>query len=90
LKFFFDNCTWPPLAACFDGYLRHLGHGAAHIRDLPCGANATDLEWIAMLRAEDADWVVITGDLRIQRNRAERLAFRQASLSVRPENRLSG
>lgn len=33
-----------------------------------------------MLRAENADWVVITGDLRIQRNRAERLAFRQANL----------
>lgn len=80
MKFFFDNCTWPPLAATLDGFLRHAGHSAVHIKDMPCGRDATDLEWIGMLAPESSEWTVITGDLRIQKNRAERLAFRQASL----------
>ena len=35
---------------------------------------------MAELRASPDDWLVLTGDLRISRNRPERLAFTQANL----------
>lgn len=80
MRIFFDNCTSYVLAATMNGYVGHLGHGAVHIRDLPCGPHASDVGWIASLQASEEDWLVFTGDLRIQRNRANRQAFRQANL----------
>jgi hypothetical protein len=81
VKVFFDNCTSPVLAATLDGFIRHKGHSARHIMDLPCGRHATDLEWIEMLAKERRTWMVVTGDDRIQRNKAERTAYRTAELS---------
>ena len=80
MKVFFDNCTSPVLANTLGAYIVSLGHCAHHIRTLPCGASAPDLVWIDMLSRSKADWVVITGDGRIQRNKAERAAFRHAML----------
>jgi hypothetical protein len=80
LKVFFDNCTSPVMAEAIHGYLTHKQQAASHIRDLPCGRHATDVEWIAYLRESGDDWLVFTGDRRIQRNRAERLAYRHAQL----------
>ena len=80
MRVFFDNCTSHVLADTLNGYLRHLQHSAHHIRDLPCGSSAPDLEWIAMLAGSGEEWIVITGDGRIRRNKAERAAFQQASL----------
>jgi hypothetical protein len=80
VKVFFDNNLSPTLAATINGFLQHADGSAAHIRDLPCGRDASDVAWIEMLSHEAEDWIVITGDLRIQKNRAERLAFRNARL----------
>lgn len=80
LKVLFDNCTSPVLAATLGGYLNHLGHEAIHLKDLPCGRHATDLEWMEYLRKDRSEWVVVTADSRIQKNRAERVAYRQANL----------
>ena len=80
MNLFFDNCTSPVLASTLDGYVAHLGHSASHIRNLPCGPAADDLTWIDMLGTSKEDWIVITGDGRIERNKAERAAFRQAML----------
>lgn len=80
MKVFFDNCTTPVLAETLDGYLRHRREGALHIRDLPCGRHASDLAWMAYLAGTSDDWLVVTGDRRIQKNKAERAAFRQAGL----------
>jgi PIN like domain len=52
VKVFFDNCTSPVLATTVDGFIRSAGHSANHIKDLPCGRDATDLEWIEMLARE--------------------------------------
>jgi hypothetical protein len=81
VKVFFDNCTSPVLASTLDGFIRHLSHSAHHIKDLPCGRNATDLEWIKILGADRGLWMVVTGDDRIRKNKAERAAFRSAELS---------
>jgi hypothetical protein len=80
LKVFFDNCTSPVLASTLDGFIRHRGHSAHHIRTLPCGASADDIVWMTMVAESDEAWIVITGDLRIQRNKPERAAFRQMML----------
>ncbi|KAB1068819.1 PIN-like domain-containing protein [Methylobacterium planeticum] len=80
MRIFLDNCTSPVLASTLHGFVQHLGHSAEHIKDLPCGRSAPDVVWIEYLAATDDDWLVITGDLRIQRNPAERRAFRNAGL----------
>lgn len=80
MRIFFDNCISPVLAYTLNGFVSHLGHDAVHIKDLPCGRDAADVAWIAFLSESFAEWLVFTGDLRIHRNRAERLAFRQAGL----------
>lgn len=80
MKVFFDNCVSPVLAASLGGFVAHQGDEAVHIKDLDCGRHAPDLVWITMLAESRQEWLVITGDRRLQRNRAERLAFRQAGL----------
>ena len=80
MKVFFDNCTSPVLAQTLNGFLIHRRQCASHIKDLACGRDATDEAWIAFLERSGEPWIVITGDLRIQRNRALREAFRRARL----------
>jgi hypothetical protein len=80
---FFDNCTSPVLASTLDGFIRHFGHWAFHIRDVPGlanGQNAADLAWIAHLRNDNNVWIFITGDGRVLKNKAERQALRGAGL----------
>jgi PIN domain-containing protein len=81
VKVFFDNCTSPVLAATLDGFISSAGHSARHIKDLPCGRNATDLEWIKMLESQRRVWMVVTGDDSIRKNKATRAAYRAADLS---------
>jgi hypothetical protein len=83
---FFDNCTSPTLAATISGFVDHLVQLAIHIRDaaaagLPLQRDAEDVEWIAALAADARPWVVVTGDRRLTRNKAEKEAFRRARLS---------
>lgn len=80
MKVFFDNCTSPVLASTLNGFIEHQGHSAHHIKDLPCGRDADDVEWIALLAQDTHPWMVLTGDDRIRKNKAERAAYRQAKL----------
>jgi hypothetical protein len=79
VRLFFDNCTAPILADTLDGFLKHLGHEAMHLRD-NFAPNTPNVEWITSLARVQQTILVITGDARIQRNRAERVAFRSAML----------
>ena len=81
MKVFFDNCTSPVLAATLDGFIRNEGHSAHHIKDMPCGRHAEDIEWIKLLAQEPNIWMVVTGDDRIRKNKAARSAYRTAGLS---------
>lgn len=53
-------------------------HEVVHIRDR-FGPGVKDAEWIPALSAEGR-WIVISGDRRIARNRAEYHAFRNSRL----------
>lgn len=80
IRVFFDNCTSPVLAETIGGYVKHLGQRADHIRDLPCGRHAADIEWITFLAGTGDEWLIVSGGGRIQKNKAERAAFRKAGL----------
>ena len=83
MKVFFDNCTSPVLASTLNGFIRHQGHEAFHIRDLealPRGRHSADIEWITHLRKQPEQWVFVSGDGRILKNPAERAALRSAGL----------
>jgi hypothetical protein len=63
------------LAALFEGE-----HETVHLRDDPrFGPGVKDVEWIPTLSREGR-WVVISGDRRITRNKAEYAAFRSSRL----------
>jgi hypothetical protein len=53
-------------------------HQIIHIRDR-FGAGTTDLEWMRELNGEGR-WIVISGDRRIARNKAEQAVFRSSRL----------
>ena len=61
------------LAALFVGK-----HKIIHLRDR-FGSRVTDIEWITELNREGR-WIVISGDRRISRNKAEQQIFRSSRL----------
>lgn len=81
MKVLFDNCTSPVMASTLDGFIRWEGHSAVHIRDLPL-TNPKDVEWMNYLAASRDEWLIVTGDQRIRKNKAEAQAFRRANLKA--------
>ena len=85
MRVFFDNCTSPVLPASLHAFLTTRGSSAHHIR-LMGGAYAfradmPDEEWIRRLGDDKpADWIVVTADRRISKNKAERAAWVKARL----------
>lgn len=75
----FDNCTSPIMASTLNGFIESDGHHAIHMRQLPM-QHPKDVEWIRYISSTNEEWLVITGDQRIRKNKAEALAFRQARL----------
>lgn len=79
MKFYFDHCTSAVLARTLDGFLQNQEHSAHHARDFGLHTKP-DIEWMEYLAKTGDDWVVVTGDMRISKNKAERIAFRKANL----------
>ncbi len=75
----FDNCTSPIMASTLNGFIESDGHRAIHLRQLSM-QHAKDIEWINYVSASGSEWLVVTGDQRIRKNKAEAQAFRQAGL----------
>ena len=74
-----DENLPPRLATTLDGFIREDGHGASSLRD-KYGPGVRDETWIADLGRDADDWIVISGDLRITRDRAIRTVFRSSGL----------
>lgn len=53
-------------------------HTIVHIRDR-FGPSVPDIEWIRAL-SKEGQWIIISGDRRISRNKAEQQAFRSSTL----------
>jgi PIN like domain len=76
LRFFFDNTMSDRLVEA----LRVLDRAneLVHLRQRFL-QDTPDAEWISTL-AKETNWVVVSGDLRITRNPAERKAWRESGL----------
>jgi hypothetical protein len=75
VKVIIDENLPPALAKALDALFAGE-HEVVHLR-AKFGPSVSDVEWISQLSAEGR-WVVISGDARITRNRAERAAFRKS------------
>lgn len=84
MNVFFDNCTSPIYANVLHALISPQGDAAFHVRFMPehgFDAATPDSVWIETLgRERSSGWVIVTGDDRIRRNPAERLAWRRAGL----------
>lgn len=79
MKFFFDNNLSPRLAQAVS-ILVDSSYTIQHLRDrFP--PDIKDEEWIHAL-GQEGKWVVISGDLRIYRNRHQREAWRRTGLTA--------
>ena len=67
------------MARTLAGYLGE-DNKVIHSRDVDLHRKS-DVEWMAYLAGSGRKWLVVTGDGRIARNKAERMAFRQAGLA---------
>lgn len=67
------------MARTLSGYLSNTKTEVFHARDLNLH-NKPDTEWIRHLAATGSDWMIVTNDGRIRKNRAEREAYRRANL----------
>ncbi len=80
MRFFLDNCISPVharalrvLAEVQEYEIVHLSEKFA--RDTP------DAEWLRTL-GEEGDWVVVSGDVRITRGKAEKRAWHESGLTA--------
>jgi len=77
LKVLIDENLSPAIARALDGFFG-AEHQVEHMRT-KFGAGVRDLDWIARL-SEEGGWIIISGDRRITRNKAERNAFRNSRI----------
>lgn len=75
MRLFFDNNLSPRLARSLH-VLVAPEHQVVHLKDL-FAANTPDDVWMHAL-AEQEDWVIISGDLRIRKNPHETRAWQEA------------
>jgi hypothetical protein len=78
VKVLLDENLSPALAHALDALFKNE-HTIAHLRE-KFGMGVTDEQWINTL-SQDGRWVVISGDRRITRNRAEFQVFRNSRLT---------
>lgn len=76
MRFFFDNCISPRLAAAIGALSEYE---VKHLRD-KFPPNTPDIEWLRVL-SEEGDWIIISGDTRIFRTSHELAAWRSAGLT---------
>lgn len=77
MKILVDENLPPALAKALSVIFKGQ-HEVVHLRER-FGPGVSDVEWINTL-SQDGNWVVISGDRRITKNRAEYQAFRSSRL----------
>ena len=78
MKVFFDNCLSFTLAHALAALFRDE-HEIVALKDM-FPRNIIDIDWISAL-SKEGHWIVVSGDQRITRNRAERRAFQNSQLT---------
>jgi hypothetical protein len=77
MKVFIDNNLSPRIARSLQALFGDK-HEIVCLKD-KFPENAKDIDWIKSL-SEDGKWVVISGDQRITKNKAEKLVFKNSKL----------
>ncbi len=80
MRYFFDNNLSPRLSAALDALEGEDGAAVRHLRDR-FERTTSDVDWMRALGTE-GDWVVITSDIRITKNKHEVLAWKESGLTV--------
>jgi hypothetical protein len=78
LKVLIDHNLSPHIAVAMNALVAPRGHEVRALR-AKFPPNAEDVDWMRTLGREGG-WAVISGDIRITRNAAERQAWREAAL----------
>ena len=77
MKVFFDHNMSPAMARAFRELFKNQ-HEIAHLAER-FKNNTSDIDWITAL-SHEGQWVVVSGDRRITKNRAEYHTFRNSNL----------
>ena len=80
MRFFLDNCLSPRYARALRILAEVQGYDIRHLSE-KFDRSSPDVVWIPALAAEK-DWVIVSGDPRISRNKAERKAWRESRLTA--------
>jgi hypothetical protein len=79
VKFFFDNNLPPKIAKGLNEFVSPE-HEVRHLRE-KFPANTDDADWMKEL-AKEADWIIVTADIRIGKNPHEIEAWKQAGHTI--------
>ena len=80
MKFFLDNCLSPAYARALRELAAIQEYGIVHLREM-LEPGTQDVTWIGIL-GEEKDWVIMSDDPRISRNKAERRAWHESGLTA--------
>jgi len=85
LKFFFDTCISVRVVRALRHVLETEGGGKVcelqHLSERYSDSSVPDVRWIADLGVEGG-WIIISGDPRISRGKAEKLAWKESGLTA--------
>lgn len=83
MNLFFDNNISPRLARTVKAFFaeKRGEHDAFHLKDL-FPPNATDVEWFHGLTERGMNWVIVTSDLRITKNKYELIAWQESGYPI--------
>ncbi len=81
MKFFLDNCIAPVFAKALNILAERQGHLIVHLRE-KYPASTIDPEWIPALANESEEWIIVSGDPKISRGKAERQAWQESRLTA--------
>ena len=80
MKFFLDNCISVHYARALRVLTEFQKYEIVHLSE-KFAKDTKDIVWIREL-AKENDWVIISGDPRISRNKAEREAWHESGLTA--------
>jgi len=81
MNFFFDNCISPKYAEAMKILSERKGYKIFHLMDKFDRSNVRDEEWISTL-ATEGNWIIISGDTRITKGKAEKKAWSESKLTA--------
>jgi hypothetical protein len=80
VRFFIDNCIAKKIAQSIAILAQGQDQQVTHLTE-KFEPDVTDVEWIRALQAE-GDWIIVSADPRISRNRIEQAAWQESGLTA--------